>query len=757
MEDAEPDRDLGQRLAVVEPFARLPGEVVQAVAAASRATSIAPGAHLVETGQPAGSLYVVLDGRFAALAAPEDPDDAALAELGPGTVIGEIAVLTGGTRSATLRALEPSEVAEIDGPRFVALLDEQPTLGAALARLASQRLLATQLRHHLTELFPDPAVADLAATADRAEVVTLEPGQVLFGEGDAADAAFLVVTGRVRVLRRDREGAITQPVAEVGPGELIGERALLGDVPRNATIVAARRTHLARLPRASFEALMLAQPRAMLAVTRRLVARQQDARQGFARARTGRASVAFLPATPDVEVRALVAGTAAALQQQGSSVRVVTAEDIDRAVGLDGAARSQAGTPGDLRVQRWLDEAEADTDLLLLVADAEVTGWSRRCAERADHLVITAAADGTPEPSATERELCGPRGLPHQRRTLVLVHPEGTDRPHGTATWLAQRDVDEHLHLRTGSDEDLGRLARELSGRSVWLVLGGGGAKGFAHLGVVRAMRELGLPIDGVAGSSIGSAMAALVAMDVPQDELVPKTERFFHRVLDYTAPVSGIIAGKRIARAIAEGVDDRDVADTWLPLRCMTTNLTRSAAVVHRSGELQRVLRASVSIPGVMPAVAFGEDLHVDGGVMNNLPVDIARGENPTGVVIASDVAPVLGPGAKGDHGLYVKGGGLLARRFTPGMHAPRVPRLMPTLMRSLLVAAAEQRDRGVEDGLADLHLQFELRGVGLLDFEVVGPVADRGYEESVDALRTFASARRTIDVPGISPSGST
>jgi predicted acylesterase/phospholipase RssA len=234
--------------------------------------------------------------------------------------------------------------------------------------------------------------------------------------------------------------------------------------------------------------------------------------------------------------------------------------------------------------------------------------------------------------------------------------------------------------------------------------------------------------------------MAALVAMDTPTEELVPRTERLFHRLLDYTAPVSGIIAGKRITRSIVEGVDDRDLADTWRPLRCMTTNLTRSTSVVHRTGELARALRASVSIPGVMPPVAYGEDLHVDGGVMNNLPVDVARRENPTGTVIASDVAPVLGPAARGDHGLYVAGAGQLARRLTPGMRAPRVPRLMPTLMRSMLVAAAEQRDRGVARGLADLHLQFELRGVGLLDFEVVGPVADRGYEESVAALRAFS-----------------
>lgn len=157
--------------------------------------------------------------------------------------------------------------------------------------------------------------------------------------------------------------------------------------------------------------------------------------------------------------------------------------------------------------------------------------------------------------------------------------------------------------------------------------------------------------------------------------------------------------------------------------------------------------MHASLAIPGVLPPIAYGDDLHVDGGVMNNLPIDVARRETPSGTVIASDAAPVLGPSAKGDHGLYVRGGRVLARRFTPGMRAPRVPKLMPTLMRSLLVAAAQSRDRFVADGLADLHVLFVLKGVSLLDFEVVAPVAERGYTESVDQLRAFAQQWRALD----------
>ena len=741
---------LVDRLGAIPPFTGLDEGVLAAVAEASRVLRIGPGDHLVETGEVADALYVVLSGHLAALAEPADPDHTALARLGPGAVIGEIAVLSGGTRSATLRALEDAEVAAIDGERFVSLLDREPSLGAQLARTASDRLLATRLRRHLAELFPDADVSELATTLDRADIVTLAPGEVLFAEGDDADAAYLVVSGRVRVIRRDRDGSIVEPVGEVGTGELIGEHALLADAPRNATVVAARRSQLARLPRSGFEALLLAHPATMLAVVRRLVARLGDTRREYARARMTNASVAVVPVAAEVATGPLIDALAEVLARTGA-IRVVTAAEVDAAVGVDGAAQARRGEPAELRVERWLDELEAETDLVLLLADPERTPWSERCIDRADQVLLLADAAGDPEPSSSERALLPVRHLPHQRITLLLHHPADADRPRGTAAWLADRDVDDHLHVRAGHTGDIERLARYVSGSSVWLVLGGGGAKGFAHLGVVRAMAEVGLPIDGIAGASIGAALAGLVAIETPTEDLVDRTADLFHRVLDYTVPVSGMIAAERIARAIERGVDGRDIEDTWLPYRCVSTNLTRSTTVVHRRGDLQRALRASLSIPGVMPPVAFGEDLHVDGGVMNNLPVDVARRETPGGTVIASDVAPILGPKAKSDHGLYVRGGGVLARRWTPGLAAPRVPKLMPTLMRSLVVAAAETRDRGIEERLADLHLQFELRGVGLLAYDVVQPVVDRGYEESMGALRTFAddaqATQRTRD----------
>ena len=100
-------------------------------------------------------------------------------------------------------------------------------------------------------------------------------------------------------------------------------------------------------------------------------------------------------------------------------------------------------------------------------------------------------------------------GVEGMRWSLVLVHPHDTERPFGTSRWLDQCDADSVFHVRTGHQGDMARLVRILSGRAVGLVLGGGGARGFAHLGVLRALEELGIPVDMIGGTSIGAPIGS--------------------------------------------------------------------------------------------------------------------------------------------------------------------------------------------------------------------------------------------------------
>ncbi len=133
--------------------------------------------------------------------------------------------------------------------------------------------------------------------------------------------------------------------------------------------------------------------------------------------------------------------------------------------------------------------------------------------------------------------------------------------------------------------------------------------------------------------------------------------------LLDYTVPLVSLIKGERIVKVLERQFEGWDIDDMWVPMSCVSTDLTTAEIVVHREGPAARAIRTSVAIPGVLPPVAHEGHLLADGGVLDNLPAGEFGADPSIGVVIASDVAPPYGPSAKGDHGLWVSG---WARRRT-------------------------------------------------------------------------------------------
>jgi predicted acylesterase/phospholipase RssA len=346
---------------------------------------------------------------------------------------------------------------------------------------------------------------------------------------------------------------------------------------------------------------------------------------------------------------------------------------------------------------------------------------------------------------------------PGTQRVLVQLHPQSTQQPSGTAALVAAWDLDHVLHARWGSSCDLQRVARVLAGRPVALVLGGGGAKGMASLGVYQAMAQLGIPLDVVGGTSMGSVFAAGMAQGLTPDEATEAAARLMSNVLDYTIPVVSLLKGERASQAITAQFGGWDIEDLWLPFFCVSTNLTQGREQVHRAGDVVTAVRASVAIPGAFPPVPVGDDLLVDGGVTNNLPVDVMRRVFPTAEVIAVEGAPAMGPRARADYGLSVSG--WQALRAAMG-HQRTYPGVMAVLMRSMITGSMHQRDAVVQGGAVDLLLDSDLRGVGLLDFHRAREVAQLGYEQAMPRLEQWLESRGTSGGPpaaasDASPSG--
>ncbi|MCC5859310.1 MAG: cyclic nucleotide-binding domain-containing protein [Ectothiorhodospiraceae bacterium] len=735
---------LVDKLAALPLFAGASAESLQALVAQACERHWPAGTALIRQGDPATHVYVLLDGRLRTVLDGRDGAGGALTRLAPGALFGEIGVLTGGTREATVVADTDVVVLEIPGTGFEHLLEQEEAIARRVARQAGRRLREAQLARQLARLFPDVNERIQTAVRQAVDWVELRPGEHLVDQGDPADAAYIVVSGRLQAIADDT-GGDARVMAETGPGELVGEMALLEGGVRTATLVAIRTTEVARLGRARLLTALRRHPESLLGIIRTALRRASSARAP--RGAVERRSIVLVALHPTVDSAALAAGLLEAMRRAGPAtlLRLCDAADI---FGNRRMLQGLPDGPAAARLAQWLQEQEDRHGTLLLLADQRNMGWNALLLRQADHVVLVGDATRSPEPTTIEAELdrANPAaewstGTPALRRSLVLLHPaERIAPPRGTARWLALRVADGCHHVRHGHPRDLARLARILTGRPVSLVFSGGGARGYAHLGAVRALEEAGVPVDIVGGTSIGAVMAALMAFDTGVEEQANRAAYLLRKTLDWTLPLASLVKGGRMAALAEQATEGRDIEDMWLPWFAVSANLTRSQVAVHRRGSITRALRASVAIPGIVPPVVYDGELHIDGGVLDNLPVEPMRRINPHGPLIAVDVALNEGPRVDADYGLSVSGWALLAQRLLPGAKPPQVPGIASTLVQSMIAGSSRSRDAVVARGLADLYLDLRLPQCGMLEFDAPERIIAAGYEAAAPRVREWA-----------------
>lgn len=699
----------------------------------SEERSVGPGEAIIEAGSDLKGLFLLDEGTFD-IEVARHGRTITVATVGPGTVVGEISLLAGGHPTSSVVARGPGRVRFLPADAVIAFLADHPEVAEGLAAEAKARVDHNELVLLLAEL-ARTSDSDLVTDAARGfELLDVPAGSQVFAEGDPAGAAWLVVSGRLAVTRGVEDGTVE--MGRVGRGQVVGESGLLEGTPRSATVTAVRDSVLARIDEAAFERLLAQHPRVMAQVTREIVDRMV---RPMGRERRATSSIA-VAVTADTNTRVVSTRLLEALGEFGA-VGHLTAGRIGAELGRADIASAEPDDPGTARLGAYLHEVELAHDLLVLeVGNRDPDTWARRAFGLADRILVVVS----PQPDEGERAAIGRLvGFVPEATTVIAVvhHPPDTDRPVGSAALAADLGVDEILHVRAGSVADLGRVARLATSRGVGLVLGGGGARGFAHIGVYEALLGAGIPIDMVAGSSIGAPIAGGIGRALDPAEMVPLASDLFANLLDYTVPVVSLIKGERISASIEEAFGDWDFEDMWVPFRCVSTNLTRSRTEVHRSGPVHPMVRASVAIPGVMPPVPNGDDLLVDGGVLNNLPVDVVAAEGRCSTIIAVDVAPPIGPKAKADYGLSVSGWEAL--RASLGRGRTSFPGITAVLMRSMLVGSMRDRNRLIAEAPVDLHLQLDLRGIGLLEFDTVQPVAAQGYELAKPMIEAWLAER--------------
>ena len=580
--------------------------------------------------------------------------------------------------------------------------------------------------------------------AEQLEPVHMAAGDMVLRQGDPGDGLFLVVSGRLRVFVV-ADGA-ERVLHDLGRGAIVGEIALLSKRPRSATVRAVRDSDLLLLRVSAFDALVERSPVLLAEMARllidRLLARDRQVAIERPQAAPPPAvrTIAVAAAGQNAAAAALVADQLAAKLARAGSVFRVGTDVVARHLG-PGAAQRGPGDTGRAELARWLHAVEGGHDYVIYSTDEEDTAWSRLCLSQADVVLLAAFAGDDPSVGAVEARALATGSL---RCELVLLNP---DRPSAAGRWLRGRPVADHHHLRADRPADVARLARMITGTGCGLVLGGGGARGLAHLGVIRAMEEAGVPIDVVGGTSIGAIMGALCAQGLDHAERIRRTRdivRDGRRAFRPTLPLVAWSSGRRADRVLAEHLGLGHIEDLPRRFFCVSANLTRAEEVIHERGPLWLAVRASLSLPGIFPPVYSAGDLLVDGGALDNVPVEVMRDRIGNGCIVAVDVSPEVEPLAVTPFEADVSGWRVLGHRLN--VFAPRqaLPNVVDILSLSTGLSQVRHRRDAMDIHRIDLLLRPPVAGVGTLDFRSGAALIKVGYRHAAEALATSGLAER-------------
>jgi NTE family protein len=467
-------------------------------------------------------------------------------------------------------------------------------------------------------------IADTALTrlfssdemAGRISWFSLPGGQVLCEAGETADDLFVVRTGRLAAIRHE-EGQEPQFLGVIRPGEPAGEMALIAGTPHSASVVAIRDSEVLSMPREAFFDAAAHDPALMIELAKLML---QRSRQTPGRPTLGEPSVfGFIGVSEEVATREFVERIALEIQASGYSVATAGEESLNAPT-------------------EWFSNVEQAHDFVLYAADYGQTAWKQLVSRQVDRLFRVGRGDAKPP---AQVDFFASRTLQELLVDLILIQPIGQARPAGTEAWIDTLRPVRVFHVRDRSRADLARLARTITGLSVGLVLSGGGARAYAHIGAVRALRERGVPIDFVGGASMGAIVAAGVAMGWDDDEIDMRVRKAFvdtSPVDDIAFPLIAMTLGEKVRARLREHFGDTQISDLWLPFFCVSSNLTSGAYQLHKRGSLRHALRASIAIPGLLPPVTQDNNVLVDGAVMKTFPADIMRSMH-LGPIVGVDV----------------------------------------------------------------------------------------------------------------------
>ncbi len=627
------------------------------------------------------------------------------------------------------------------------------------------------------------------------EWVQVDAGQVIHHQGDESDAIYIVLNGRLRAILERDDGEM-RVAGEYGQGESVGELEVMTESRRPATLHAIRDTELAKFPKSLFNSLALEHPGITIKISKIIAQRMRAlvedpfeqgkektnaASNNTATSTMNLRTTAILPVTAGVPVVEFGSRLLTALSQIGVPNGVTS---LNQAAIFNHLGRHAFSRMGKLKLSQYLADLEERYGMLLYICDTNVNSpWTQTCISQADCILLVGLAEGSPSIGEYERFLLGMKTT--ARKELVLLHVDRYSTPGLTRRWLnnrmwingghhhiqmAFRTNSEPVHPRvrrfgsvlkervqvlqaeiqkytsrrvrqtplysseTAFKGDFHRLARRLCGKSIGLVLGGGGARGVSQVGIITAIEEAGVPIDIVGGTSMGAFVGALYARDADVVPMYGRAKKFSGRMgsiwrfaLDLTYPSASYTTGHEFNRGIFKAFGNSQMEDFWLEFYCNTTNISRSRSEYHNSGYVWRYVRASMSLAGLIPPMCDEGSMLLDGGYIDNLTVAHMKSLGAD-VIFAIDVGAIDDnvPQSFGDS---LSGSWALLNRWNPFSSYHNPPTLSEIQSRLTYVSSVDALQRAKKTP-GCFYMRPPIDAYGTLEFGKFEEIYQVGYK---------------------------
>jgi NTE family protein/lysophospholipid hydrolase len=558
--------------------------------------------------------------------------------------------------------------------------------------------LPTSLLAELTDIMPVSAIAG---------------GEALYRQGDDSDSLALIISGRF-IVQQQREDGSTVRLGEIGSGRCVGELGLILEQTRAADVMAVRDSTVASLSREDFEQRLAAHPVVFnRAITRRV---SEYSASNTARAPSlGATNYAVVPLAAHMNISEFSTALHKALSKH-SSAYYFSAQDGEAFHSEEGASISSSHHFNDLEQQH---------QYLLLEATFAPTAWSHLAIRQADHIILVADPEANPLQLNVADDILQALHKVDAKISLVVLHPEQAKTAHVDSQWHQAFSLQRIYPVRLARSAEIERFARFLTGHAVGLVLGGGGARGMAHVGVMAALEEAGIPVDMVCGNSMGALIGAQYANGVSPNALISSTRRFIQGGERPTLPFFSLLAGKRIKKGLRRLFGKVQVEALWRPFFAVSCNLSRASVHVHDSGRLWQAVLASNSPAGILPPVILDGEFFVDAALLDNVPVAAMRDQIGFGTLIAVDVD--VRDELTVDPSIKKLSPWRAMRQYFLRSKKERLPNIMDLLNRSGHLGGLARREASI--ALADHYLQPPVSQFGLMAYGKSEAIAEAGY----------------------------